>query len=959
MDDGAPLPGSLLDKSHSEAAVELDLIEEMLLGGSWLGTPDSSEFSLLGASNSASPFGCSGFSPLFDISSSTLVPILHDNDTQEDVQWPNFCTNPSPGEGHIGNISGMQQSQDLDITGLPKFSAQSTETEMANPISGAGATLWTQPRIPFVSIGDRLNYALNYIKENSRDGDVLLQVWVPVKHGNQRVLTTYGQPFSLDPNCDRLVNYRTVSTRYQFSAEENSNVAVGLPGRVFLRKMPEWTPDVQYFSVSEYPRVGHAHQYDVRGTIGVPIFEQDSRYCIGVVEMVMTSQKINYSSDIDNICNALEAVNLRSSEGLSGLGGFYRRVNSDSYQTALHEILEVLKAVCRTHSLPLAQTWIPCIQQGKTHNRHSDENLNDCVSTSDAACYVHDRSMLGFHKACSEHHLFKGQGVVGKAFMTNQPCFSLDITGFSKTDYPLSHHAKMFHLRAAVAIRLRCIRTGPIDFVLEFFLPIDCLGREEQKLMLDSLSFTIKQVCKTLRVVTIKELQDEAPLQSGEVVLSDNFMKGSATEGQEQKCGSIVSMVTPTVGYSGEVSPWIPNLLGTQHNGAKNVFPVGEPGEFKDEHAEGFNMTTTWDHAETALSTRQIFSEVKQHDQDSIKHKKNHTFLNSGDSSCQNVSKIAEKRRAKAEKTVSLQVLRQYFAGSLKDAAKSIGVCPTTLKRICRQHGITRWPSRKIKKVGHSLRKLQVVIDSVQGAEGAFQLSSLYEDFTKAAGPENMSGNKTLSMVKGKDHSDLLGASRPQARLSSASNSHSSSCSQSSNSSLGCIESNQHSQAVLSAIKQETLMPLNPSGKLKRAQSDIALHLATQEAPPCINRSRSREILGARHCADSMSPLNKDKCSSLRVKAVNGEEKVRFRLLPSWGFNDLKQEIARRFEMNDLSSMDLKYLDDDSEWVLLTCDEDLQECLDVYKSSDVNTIKISVHTWSASPRTSMVQPGLS
>ena len=45
-------------------------------------------------------------------------------------------------------------------------------------------------------------------------------------------------------------------------------------------------------------------------------------------------------------------------------------------------------------------------------------------------------------------------------------------------------------------------------------------------------------------------------------------------------------------------------------------------------------------------------------------------------------------------------------------------VCPTTMKRICRQHGISRWPSRKTKKVKR-------VIESVHSVEGAFALTPL------------------------------------------------------------------------------------------------------------------------------------------------------------------------------------------------------------------------------------------
>ena len=102
---------------------------------------------------------------------------------------------------------------------------------------------------------------------------------------------------------------------------------------------------------------------------------------------------------------------------------------NEFYQAALPEILEVLTSACGTHELPLAQTWVPCIKQGKGGSRHTDENY----ATVDSAYCVADPRTQGFLEACSGHHLLKGQGVAGRAFTTNEPYFSADIASFSKT----------------------------------------------------------------------------------------------------------------------------------------------------------------------------------------------------------------------------------------------------------------------------------------------------------------------------------------------------------------------------------------------------------------------------------------------------------------------------------------------------------------------------------------------
>ncbi|KAL0326686.1 UNVERIFIED_CONTAM: protein NLP7 [Sesamum angustifolium] len=174
----------------------------------------------------------------------------------------------------------------------------------------------------------------------------------------------------------------------------------------------------------------------------LPVFEPSGQSCVGVLELIMTSQKINYAPEVDKVCKALEAVNLKSSEILDHQS---TQICNEGRQNALAEILEIITVVCETHTLPLAQTWVPCrhgsvLANGggfkKTCSSFDGSCMGQvCMSTTDVAFYVVDARIWGFREACAEHHLQKGQGVAGRAFASHNICFCQDITEFCKTEY--------------------------------------------------------------------------------------------------------------------------------------------------------------------------------------------------------------------------------------------------------------------------------------------------------------------------------------------------------------------------------------------------------------------------------------------------------------------------------------------------------------------------------------------
>ncbi|GAB4853025.1 hypothetical protein Ancab_017214 [Ancistrocladus abbreviatus] len=936
MDDGAFTPNT----STMLGNMDYDFMDQLLDEGCWLQAADGSNFSQLGPSTSTAMSYPSYSLPSLENHSSNLTSLPKQNNNQggETDQWhlpadslPHACQNAEEALDSGSQYQNLMQH--LRSPGQThNFLWQSNDQNR----------IWIAPEAnpgSSPSVKERLMKAIWHFKEMNKDRDVLIQIWVPVKRGVKNFLTTVEQPYFHDPASSRLVNYRNASEKYQLSADEDSKETLGLPGRVFLRKVPEWTPDVRFFRQDEYPRISYAHMFDVRGSIALPVFEGGSGICLGVVEIVTTTQKVNYRPEVDTVCRALEAVDLRCSHIVSP----QEKSGSEAYKAALPEILSVLRTVSDKHDLLLAQTWVPCVQQGKNWCWHSDKNIH-CFSTIDSACYLRDPKVQDFPKACSEHHLLRGQGVVGKAFMTNQPCFATDVTAFSKDEYPLSHHAKMFALHAAVAIQVRSTYNDQTYYVLEFFLPdSQDAGLTLHCKIVETVTMVIQQGPQNLRFLTVQDLEQQTSFPFKETSSSSEEKLSEENDAKLSSSGSKK--------HHQEETSWISHMMESQIQGKKVAV---SSGFMKDEPRDEFKITTNWSNTRGEFQCRQVFCDGGNTEVDSrlegiVEYGADSSiggYHNSGG------RKSGEKRKTKAQKTISLQVLKQYFAGSLKDAARNIGVCPTTLKRICRQHGITRWPSRKIKKVGHSLRKLQLVIDSVQGAQGAIQLSSFYTNFPELNNPNSSSPNQ-ISSIKTNDQSKQLNTQPERSVFSSGaatSKSISPSSSQTSTSSHSLSTGPKISAATATTFQiVEASTAENTGGLLKRAQSEAHVYVPGQEAPTVLERSQSTKSLSEHPLLSTLPPLPRSSSFAMqdggayKVKVAFGEEKIRFSIHQNMGFEDLQLEIARRFSINDVNKFHIKYLDDDKEWVLLTCDADLDECIEIQSSTTRrNTIKLSI-----------------
>lgn len=128
----------------------------------------------------------------------------------------------------------------------------------------------------------------------------------------------------------------------------------------------------------------------------------------------------------------------------------------------------------------------------------------------------------------------------------------------------------------------------------------------------------------------------------------------------------------------------------------------------------------------------------------------------------------------------------------------------------------------------------------------------------------------------------------------------------------------EHNQPTCSSMTDSS----NGSGSM--------MHGSTSSSPSFEKRKNSKFQTG---CGDSGSKIT--------VKATYKDDTIRFKFEPSAGCFQLYEEVSKRFKLQN-GTFQLKYLDDEDEWVMLVSDSDLQECLEILDYVGTRNVKFLV-----------------
>ncbi|PWA35069.1 NIN-like protein [Artemisia annua] len=731
------------------------------------------------------------------------------------------------------------------------------------------------------TIKERITSALKEFR--FRDKGVLVQFWSPVAVRNRWLLTTWDQPFGIGGADEGLYSFRFKSELHAIVVDVEDIEELHPPGRVYSQKLPEWSLDVD----------GGRNKY---GYIDLPVFESSSDSCVGVLEIITSSNYVDYAFEVQEVSRALKNQNLKSPHVFED--PTYSVDERRRYE--LDGILKVLKAVCDDQELPLAQTWARSghasfvADSGNIERSCSSFNRSCigkvCMSTYDLPFYVRDLTTWDFFKSCRERHLENSQGVVGRSFSSRGSWFSRDVTELDEDNYPL------------------------------FFLPTHS--------------------------------NDDADVQ--------RLMKSVKQQIQNASCMRLDVMSAPQVIGGHFILSWdldtppLPITLLTD----KEV-PQDSEG-MKEENVENEPSKSL------AVGTSQSIALHLEHG------------IRNFDTNPGTVRK--KRKRKRSESSITSEEIKKHFDKPMDEAAAILNVSRSTLKRICRDRGIPRWPYRIGIDKSDSLMKSNQTDIVIHTSDGS--LAPVFGVSSEPLGTTAVSHDPATLTEKGKSDSlmksnqtDIVvhtsdGSLAPVFGVSSeplgtTAVSHDPATLTEKGKSDSLMKSNQTdivghtsdgSLAPVFGVSSEPLgttavshdpATLTEKGKsdslMKSNQTDIVGHTSDGSLAPVFGVSS--EPLGTtavshdpatltekgKHASPTRTNPPDDTIVASRVenvviKATYEKNTVKFSFCILDGLVKLKDLIARRFQLKH-ECFRLKYKDEDGDMILILCDNDLPHAI--------------------------------
>lgn len=523
-----------------------------------------------------------------------------------------------------------------------------------------------------------------------------------------------------------------------------------MPVRAFNSKAPDWSPSLSRFPdedarMARFIQVCGGASHTIGGCLAVPVYasplldgDGDGARADGTTLTSISSSsgnsvvavlEVTFARwELCSVADALRAVavamqTVQLHVPLAPVLTLSPLTVPRQQTPALVRLTSVMDALAADHHLPLAQIWVPATAEGHNQPASTGRGESQTLHTRGLPHVVNHPSAWGYRASCASSALRCGtlgtgaaasatqgdsphcdagvgqmpQGTPGAAFSANGAVWVAHAMALRHACNPLRGVASLCgvpfgSVTVMVVVAINAQDVAPLPFMLEMLLPPG--APHEQLTAMAALLPALAAACNAVQLTAL--LPARMPLAK--------TLQALAAAAEAASCAGGTPAPVAWLTGSRSASARVPDAFFCPPMSRSSAAGV-LTGVYEAV------MQPTWTMpSQTAPAAAPAAGPQLQH---IVMPEPPLPALPTG--TC------AVSAAPSAGGPISLAQIQAQFSNPLRTAATALKVCPTTLKAMCRRHGIQKWPYRTLAKLQNSADQLRGAIENVGGATGAME----------------------------------------------------------------------------------------------------------------------------------------------------------------------------------------------------------------------------------------------